>query len=212
MEFTAAGAKKFADVTIKWVGQQMPILLDNKVISSPVIQTPITEGKGQIGSGFTTESASELVILLRAGSACAFRRMETVTWDRFWKGINRSQPEGWHHGIIGVVLFMLAYYRLPGGIANFSPRHLRGPRVGGARPCAGNLDPAWHRRHHPIHRYGVDANVIIFERIKEEAGCREMSPSRGAGRFCRALRRSLMRNITTLITALVLFNLGKWAH
>ena len=122
VEFTAAGAKKFADVTTKWVGHQMPILLDNKVISSPVIQTPITEGKGQITGGFTTESASELVILLRAGSlpvpleVVEIRNVGPILGQ---ESIDRSLRAG-IIGIIGVVLFMLAYYRLPGGIANLA--------------------------------------------------------------------------------------------
>ncbi len=210
VEFTAAGAKKFADVTTKWVGHQMPILLDNKVISSPVIQTPITEGKGQITGGFTTESASELVILLRAGSlpvpleVVEIRNVGPILGQ---ESIDRSLRAG-IIGIIGVVLFMLAYYRLPGGIANLAlaiyvvlvlaelalvPATLTLPGIAGIILSIG---------------MAVDANVIIFERIKEEVAAGKRARAAVRAGFGRALATVLDANITTLITALVLFNFG----
>ncbi|MGI6559600.1 MAG: protein translocase subunit SecD [Limnochordia bacterium] len=210
VEFTAAGAKKFADVTTKWVGHQMPILLDNKVISSPVIQTPITEGKGQITGGFTTESASELVILLRAGSlpvpleVVEIRNVGPILGQ---ESIDRSLRAG-IIGIIGVVLFMLAYYRLPGGIANLAlaiyvvlvlaelalvRATLTLPGIAGIILSIG---------------MAVDANVIIFERIKEEVAAGKRARAAVRAGFGRALATVLDANITTLITALVLFNFG----
>ncbi|NMB17106.1 MAG: protein translocase subunit SecD [Firmicutes bacterium] len=211
VEFTAEGAKKFAAVTTKWVGQQMPILLDNKVISSPVIQTPITEGKGQItGSGFTTESASELVVLLRAGSlplpleVMEIRNVGPILGK---ESIDRSLRAG-IIGIIGVLLFMFVYYRLPGGMANLAlaiyvvlvlgelaliRATLTLPGIAGVILSIG---------------MAVDANVIIFERIKEELAAGKRARAAVQAGFSRALRTVLDANITTLITALVLFNFG----
>jgi preprotein translocase subunit SecD len=210
VEFTADGAKKFAAITTEWVGHQMPILLDNRVISSPVIQTPITEGKGQITGGFTIESASELVILLRAGSlpvpleVVEIRNVGPILGK---ESIDRSLKAG-IIGIIGVLLFMLAYYRLPGGVANIAlviyivlmlaelalvRATLTLPGIAGFILSIG---------------MAVDANVIIFERIKEEIAAGKRVRAAVQAGFSRALATVLDANITTLITALILFNFG----
>ncbi|MGI6037579.1 MAG: protein translocase subunit SecD [Limnochordia bacterium] len=211
VEFTAEGRRKFADATTRWVGQQMPIVLDGELISAPVIQQAITEGVAQIaGPGFTTESASELVLLLRAGALPV--PLEAVEIRNVGPILGRESIEdSWKAGLIGIIfvfLFMLAYYKLPGGVADVAlvlyvafvgailvllQATLTLPGIAGFILSIG---------------MAVDANVIIFERMKEELLAGKSARAAVRAGFSRAFRAIFDANITTLITALVLFNFG----
>lgn len=208
--FTPEGARKFARLTTQYVGQPIPHTLDGELLVNPVVQEPITQGTGQISGGFTMEEARELAILLRAGSLPV--PLDVVEIRNVGPTLGRESIDAsLKAGILGLVLvvvYMLTYYRLPGLVADMalvvyglltlallSALHatLTLPGVAGLILSVG---------------MAVDANVIIFERIRDElrAGKR-LRAGIDAG-FQRSLGAILDANITTLITALILFYFG----
>lgn len=208
--FTPEGARKFARLTTQYVGQPIPHVLDGELLVNPVVQEPITQGTGQISGSFTMEEARELAILLKAGSLPV--PLDVVEIRNVGPTLGRESIDAsLKAGIVGLVLvavYMLAYYRLPGLVADLalvvyglltlallSALHatLTLPGVAGLILSVG---------------MAVDANVIIFERIREElrAGKR-LRAGIDAG-FQRSLGAILDANITTLITALILFYFG----
>lgn len=207
------GAAKFEAMTRANVGRQAPIVLDNEIISNPVIQTVITGGEGQITGNFTAEEAKELVSLLKAGALPV--PLKVVENRTVGPTLGKATVEdGIKAGIIGlflVVLYMLSYYRLPGLTADLAlgvyavllMGALAGLRATLTLPGIAGL----------ILSIGmaVDANVLVFERIKEElqAG-KHLRAALDAG-FHRALPSIVDSNITTLITAAILFFYGTGA-
>ena len=207
---STSGARIFGDVTAKNVGRPFAIVLDNKVISAPVIQTPILGGSGQISGHFTVQSANDLAILLRAGSLPA--KLTIVEERTVGPGLGAdSIRAGKIAALIGtlfVVSFMFAIYGFFGLIANiavlinvaiiFSVLTLLGatltlPGIAGIVLTIG---------------MAVDSNVLIYERIREEfRNGRTAIASIDVG-FQRALGTILDANITTMISALVLMQLG----
>lgn len=208
--FNSAGSRKFAQATTENVGQPFAIILDNKVISAPVIREPITGGSGQISGNFTVQSANELAILLRAGALPApLTVIEERTVgpglgaDSIAKGELAS-----YVGSILVIVFMLVTYRLFGvfaniavavnvamifGVLSFLNATLTLPGIAGIVLTVG---------------IAVDSNVLIYERIREELrGGRNAISAIDAG-FKRALATILDSNITTFIAAAVLFYIG----
>ncbi len=208
--FNSAGSRKFAQATTENVGQPFAIVLDNKVISAPVIREPITGGSGQISGNFTVQSANELAILLRAGALPApLTVIEERTVgpglgaDSIAKGELAS-----YVGSILVIVFMLVTYRLFGVFANIAVAvnvamifgvlsllnaTLTLPGIAGIVLTVG---------------IAVDSNVLIYERIREELrGGRNAISAIDAG-FKRALATILDSNITTFIAAAVLFYIG----
>ncbi|MGJ4888730.1 protein translocase subunit SecD [Bradyrhizobium sp. HKCCYLR20261] len=208
--FNSSGSRKFAQATTENVGQPFAIILDNKVISAPVIREPITGGSGQISGNFTVQSANELAILLRAGALPApLTVIEERTVgpglgaDSIAKGELAS-----YVGSILVIVFMLVTYRLFGVFANIAVivnvamifgvlsllnATLTLPGIAGIVLTVG---------------IAVDSNVLIYERIREELrGGRNAISAIDAG-FKRALATILDSNITTFIAAAVLFYIG----
>src|SRR4051812_40921238 len=208
--FNSAGSRKFAQATTENVGQPFAIVLDNKVISAPVIREPITAGSGQISGNFTVQSANELALLLRAGALPApLTVIEERTvgpglgQDSIAKGELAS-----YVGSILVIVFMLVTYRLFGVFANIAViinvamifgvlsllnATLTLPGIAGIVLTVG---------------IAVDSNVLIYERIREELrGGRNAISAIDAG-FKRALATILDSNITTFIAAAVLFYIG----
>ncbi len=207
---STSGARIFGDVTAKNVGRPFAIVLDNKVISAPVIQTPILGGSGQISGHFTVQTANDLAILLRAGSLPA--KLTIVEERTVGPGLGAdSIRAGKIAAVIGtvfVVTFMFATYGFFGLIANvavlvnvamiFSVLTLLGatltlPGIAGIVLTIG---------------MAVNSNVLIYERIREEfRNGRTAIASIDVG-FQRALGTILDANITTMISALVLMQLG----
>lgn len=210
VEFTPEGAARFAQLTTLYVGQQIPHLLDGELLVAPVVQEPITSGQGQITGGFTHEEARTLAILLKAGSLpvpLEVVEMRNVGPTLGQESIDQSLKAG-VAGLVLVVLYMIMYYRLPGLLADVAlgvyimlvlallaglKATLTLPGIAGLILSVG---------------MAVDANVIIFERIKDElrAGKRVRAAIRAG--FHRAFRAILDANVTTLIAAGVLFYLG----
>jgi len=209
-KFNSAGARKFAQATTENVGQRFAIVLDNQVISAPVIREPIIGGQGQISGSFTVQSANDLAILLRAGALPA--PLTVIEERTVGPGLGQDSIEkgelAAYVGSIMVVVFMLVTYRLFGLFANIAVEinvamifgvlsllnaTLTLPGIAGIVLTVG---------------IAVDSNVLIYERIREEIrGGRNAISAIDAG-FKRALATILDSNITTFIAAAVLFYIG----
>ena len=208
--FNTAGARKFAQVTQENVGKPFAIVLDNEVISAPVIREPILGGSGQISGSFTVQSANDLSILLRAGALPA--PLTIIEERTVGPGLGAdSIAKGKISSYVGaamVIVFMIATYGLFGIFANIAVAinvamifgvlsllnaTLTLPGIAGIVLTVG---------------IAVDSNVLIYERIREEVrGGRTPINAIDAG-FSRALATILDSNITTFIAAAVLFYIG----
>ena len=205
------GAKTFKDFTTANVGKPLAIVLDKKVISAPNIQNPITEGKGVITGNYTIDSANALAIQLKYGSLPIPLRVassQTVGPTLGQDSLQKSLVAG-VIGMLVVMLYMALYYRLPGIVADLAlivyaliafsifkliPVTLTLPGIAGFVLSVG---------------VAVDANVLIFERMKEElrAGrTLRQSVDLGWARAWPSIRDS---NFSTLITCLILGYFGK---
>ncbi len=206
----SSGGRVFGEVTAKNVGRPFAIVLDDKVISAPVIQTPILGGSGQISGHFTVQSANDLAILLRAGSLPA--KLTIVEERTVGPGLGadsiRAGKIAALVGTIFVVTFMFVTYGLFGLVANialmfnvamiFSVLTLLGatltlPGIAGIVLTIG---------------MAVDSNVLIYERIREEFRNGRTAIAAIDVGFQKALSTILDANITTMISALVLMQLG----
>jgi preprotein translocase subunit SecD len=209
-KFNSTGSRKFAQATAENVGQPFAIVLDNEVISAPVIREPIPGGQGQISGNFTVQSANDLAVLLRAGALPA--PLTPIEERTVGPGLGQDSIEkgelAAYVGSIMVVVFMLVTYRLFGVFANIAVTinvamifgllsllnaTLTLPGIAGIVLTVG---------------IAVDSNVLIYERIREELrGGRNAISAIDAG-FKRALSTILDSNITTFIAAAVLFYIG----
>ncbi len=208
--FDSVGARQFGDVTKANTGRRFAIVLDNKVISAPVIREPILGGSGEISGSFTSKTANDLAVLLRAGALPApLKVIEQRTVgaelgaDSVKAGLNAALA-----GLALVVLFMFARYGLFGLFANialtfnvvllFAALNIFGatltlPGIAGIVLTIG---------------MAVDANVLIYERMREEKrNGRSVIAALDTG-FQRAMATIIDANMTHLIAAVVLFQLG----
>lgn len=209
-KFDTVGAREFGDATKDNVGKRFAIVLDNQIIEAPVIQTPILAGSGQITGGFTVQSANDLAILLRAGALPApLRAIEQRTVGAEL-GADQVQAGKYSTlaGLLLVALFMVARYGLFGVFADVALTFnvvlllaaltafgatLTLPGIAGIVLTMG---------------MAVDANVLIYERIREEQrNGRTIIASIDQG-FRRAMATIVDANMTHLIASLILFQLG----
>lgn len=213
LEFNAAGTKKFAELTKKMVGQQMAIFFNGELQSAPVIREPITGGRAQISggdTGFAYEEAKKMVDLLNAGALPIPAKIieeNTVGPTLGADSIAKSKIAG-AIGLGFVMLFMALYYRAPGLIADIAlilygimlfalfkaiPVTLTLAGIAGFILSIG---------------MAVDANILIFERTKEElrAG-RTLFTAINSG-FDRAFTSIFDSNMTTIITCIILYCCG----
>ncbi len=210
IEFNSEGARIFDKITAENVGKRVAIILDNTVYSAPVVRERISGGKAQITGNFTMDEAKDLAIVLRAGALPAPVKVvqnitigPTLGEDSINKGIKATAL-----GSIFVVLFMIFYYRLSGVIANIALLlnllYLLGafsalkatmtlPGIAGIALTIG---------------MGVDSNVLIFERIREELRLGKTVRAAVDGGYAKAWVAIFDSHITTLITACVLFIFG----
>ena len=208
--FDTRGAVTFGDITSKNVGRRFAIVLDNQVITAPTIQTPITGGTGQISGSFTPQSANDLAVLLRAGALPA--SLDIVEERSVGPSLGAdSIKAGVTAGIIAgvlVVSFMVIAYGLFGVFANISlvlnviimvaalsmlGATLTLPGIAGIVLTIG---------------MAVDANVLIYERIREELGSGKSNVAAIQAGFQRAWGTIIDSHLTQLIAAIVLFFLG----
>ena len=207
--FNTEGARIFGDLTEANVGQLLAIVLDDRVYSAPVIRSRIGS-RGQIEGRFSAQEAADLAVVLRAGSLpipVEIAEERTVGpalgADSIERGARASAL-----GLVLVVAFPIGYYRLSGGYASLAllanlliltgvmslfEATLTMPGIAGIVLTVG---------------MAVDANVIIFERIREELRAQKTPRGAIATGFNKAFWTIMDANITTLITALVLFEYG----
>ena len=210
LEFTEEGAQKFADLTTKNIGKKIAVLLDKKVLTNPTVNEPITGGKAVITGSQTIEEAQNLAILMRSGSLpVKVDIVETRTVGPTLGQDSKDKSEfAFMVGIGAIIIFMLAFYRLSGLIANVSlalyvlmllfslkllDATLTLPGIAGIILSMG---------------MAVDANVLIFERLKEEFRNGKTLRNAMDSGFSRAFATIIDSNVTTIIAAVVLFFLG----
>ena len=204
------GAKKFAKATSSGVGKKLAIILDGKIISAPNIVEPIIGGSGQITGDFTFQTATDLALLLRSGALPAPMKIieeRTVGPDLGQDSINAGILS-LIIGFVLVVLFMLGKYKIFGLIANITlisnlllligvltlfEATLTLPGIAGIILTVG---------------MAVDANVLIYERIKEEIRNENNKILAFDSGYLKSRSTILDANITTLIAAAILFVLG----
>ena len=210
LTFSDEGADKFAEVTGKFVGQELSIYLDGKEISSPTINQAITGGNAVIERVGTYEEAASLASLLRSGAlpvSVEIIEMRVVGPQLGADSLQKSYV-AILYGILAIFIFMIAYYRLPGvltcvslllyaliifWIQSLINVTLTLPGIAAFLLSTG---------------MAVDANVIIFERIKDELRKGKTLSAAVSSGFQRAFRAILDSNVTTLIATVVLFYFG----
>jgi preprotein translocase subunit SecD len=210
IDFNAVGAKRFDQITAANVGRRLAIVLDDTVYSAPVIRERISGGSAQISGSFTEQEATDLAIVLRAGSLPApVRILENRTvgpslgFDSIKKGIVSVVIGG-----VALLLVMGLYYRWSGVIADVAlvlnllfilallslfKATLTLPGIGGIVLTLG---------------MAVDANVLIFERIREELRVGKTPRAALDAGFSKAFWTIIDANVTTLIAAAVLLQFG----
>ena len=208
------GAKLFGDYTTQHVGEFFAIVLDGRVISAPSINEPITGGSGQISGGglggFARAEAEELVNVLRFGSLpfpvqeLASDTIDPTLGEEFLK----SSLLAGAIAILLVILFMLIHYRLPGLVASFALLYYAVIVLALFRLIPVTLTLAGIAGFVLSVGMAVDANILIFERTKEELRSgKSLAQAIEAG-FARAWNSILDSNVSSLITAMILYLFG----
>jgi preprotein translocase subunit SecD len=210
LSFDSTGAKLFEEITANNINKRLAIILDGNVYSAPVIRDRISGGNAQITGTFTMQEAKDLAIVLRSGSLPApMKMLENVTVG---PSLGRDSIEaGIRAGIIGailVVVFMILYYKLSGLIADFAlvlniiylvgvlsafGATLTLPGIAGIILAIG---------------MAVDSNVLMFERIREELRLGKTPRAAIDSGYDKAFWTIFDSHVTTLITAVVLFQFG----
>jgi len=210
IEFNSEGARVFERITGENVGKRIAIILDNTVYSAPVVKERISGGKASITGGFSMDEAKDLAIVLRAGALPApVNVMQNITigptlgQDSIRKGVRAALLGG-----ILIIAFMIYYYRASGIIANVAmflnlifllcaftamKATMTLPGIAGIILTMG---------------MGVDTNVLIFERIREELRLGKTVRAAVDGGYSKAWVTIFDAHITTLITTFVLFIFG----
>jgi preprotein translocase subunit SecD len=211
--FTDSGKQKFADATSRNVNRRIAIILDGKVLTNPNVQEPILNGQARITGGFTNDEAAKTAALLRAGALpvdVTILEKRTVGPTLGMDSLNKSVQAA-IYGLSAIILFMLVYYRIPGLVATFSLVFYTLLLLGIMISLKAVLTLPGIAGFLLSIAIAVDANIIIFERLKEElrAG-KTLFAAMDAG-FNRAFWTIFDSNITTILVALVLYLTGTGA-
>lgn len=210
LTFSSDGTKKFADLTTKYIGQQIGIYLDDKLLKNPQVEMPITNGQAFIDHYATLEDAANNAVLMRSGSlpvsmSIAEKRQVGATLGI--DSLHRSIKAGFY-GLIFIFLFMLVFYHLPGIVAEFSlivyglivlwifwmfRVVLTLPGIAGFILSIG---------------MAVDFNIIIYERVKEEVRAGKSLRAGVESGFSRAFITVIDAHVTTFIAAMTLYYFG----
>ena len=210
LDMTEEGKSKFADATTKYVGKAISIKMDDEVLSSPTVETAITNGTAQITGSYTTESAKRLAGLINSGALPVTVKAASVQTVGSQLGAD-ALPNALKASIIGIALvfiFMILVYRIPGLLADLALSlfiyivlfifgevgvTLTLPGIAALMLTIG---------------MAVDANVLIFERTKEELR-KGISIKTAVQKGFENARSSIIdSNVTTILAALVLYFLG----
>ncbi len=212
-EFNNLGAKRFAEITSQNIGKQLAIVLDNKVICAPNISTPIVGGSGHITGGYTAQSANDLALLLRAGALPAPLKVieERTVGPSLGADSIESGSLAAIISVLAVVIFMIFMYGIFGIFANIAlffnltlliallsllQATLTLPGIAGIVLTMG---------------MSVDANVLIFERIREESKNGLMAFSALDRGFNQAFNTIIDSNLTTILVGAFLYSFGSGA-
>ena len=204
------GAKRFGKATASGIGKRLAIVLDGKIISAPVIRDTIASGSGQISGGFTFQSATDLALLLRSGALPAPLNIieERTVGPDLGKDSIKAGIIALIIGFILVIVFILYKYKFFGLITNITlvvnlivllgiltlfEATLTLPGIAGIILTVG---------------MAVDANVLIFERIKEELKNEKNNLIAFDSGYSKSRTAILDANITTLLAAIILFFMG----
>lgn len=210
LTFNASGGRKFGDLTARNVGKRFAIVLDDKVLSAPVINGPITGGSGIITGNFTVQSANELSLLLRSGALPAPLNVEdqrTVTAELGADAV-KAGSISLAIGAAAMFVFVILAYGLFGGFAaialvvnvllivgimSMTQATLTFPGIAGLILTLA---------------VAVDANVLIYERMRDEANAGRTPMAAADHGYKLALTSILDANITSLISGLIMFSFG----
>ena len=208
--FDGKGGREFERITGENVKKRMAIVLDNTIYSAPVIQERIGGGRAQITGTFTTQEANDLAIVLRAGALPApLKIIQDLTVgpslgkDSIDKGVRATLIAG-----AMVVIFMAVYYRLSGVIANFALILNLVCLMGALSALTATLTLPGIAGIVLTIGMGVDSNVLIFERIREELRSGKGVRLAVDGGYDKALLTIVDSHVTTLITGVALFLFG----
>ncbi|HEU4505066.1 MAG TPA: protein translocase subunit SecD [Nitrospira sp.] len=208
--FDAKGGREFERITGENVKKRMAIVLDNTIYSAPVIQERIGGGRAQITGTFTTQEANDLAIVLRAGALPApLKIIQDLTVgpslgkDSIDKGVRATVIAG-----AIVVVFMIVYYRLSGVIADFALILNLVCLMGALSALQATLTLPGIAGIVLTIGMGVDSNVLIFERIREELRTGKGVRLAVDGGYDKALLTIVDSHVTTLITGIALFLFG----
>ncbi len=208
--FNGQGARRFADATLQNIGKRFAIVLDNKVISAPVIQSAITGGSGQITGNFTPQSASDLALLLRSGALPApLKTIEqrTVGAELGADAIARGQIS-LGIGAAAILVFIVLAYGLFGGFAAIALVVNGLMLIGAMSLTQATLTLPGIAGLVLTLAVAVDANVLIYERMRDESRSgRSLLASIDHG-YSLAYPSILDANLTSLIAALIMFQFG----
>lgn len=208
--FNALGSKKFAEITAKNIGKLFAIILDGQVVTAPRINTVINQGSGVISGNFTAQEANEVALLLRAGALPAPLKIieERTVGPSLGADSIKSGAIASIAGLVFVTIFMAIFYGTFGVIANIAMAiniiilfaclsllnaTLTLPGIAGIVLTLG---------------MAIDANVLIFERIKEELRAKKPIYAAIEQGFNQAHRTIIDSNLTTLIVAFFLYIFG----
>lgn len=209
---TGEGTEKFAELTTRLVGQPLAIFLDDQTIGGapPVVQTPITEGAGIISGGFDAAGARQLATQLNAGALPVSIQVveeRTIGASLGQESITKSMIAG-AIGLLVVIFFMIAYYGFPGVLASAALILYTAYSLAVFKLWPITLTLAGIAGFILSIGMAVDANILIFERMREELRSgknRHNSIEIGFARAWTSIRDS---NISSLITAVILFWFG----
>ena len=208
--FDSKGGQEFERITGENVKKRMAVVLDSTIYSAPVIQERISGGRAQITGTFTTQEANDLAIVLRAGALPApLKIVQDLTvgpslgQDSIDKGVRATLIAG-----ILVVVFMVVYYRLSGLIADFALILNLVCLMGALSALTATLTLPGIAGIVLTIGMGVDSNVLIFERIREELRGGKAARSAIDSGYDKALLTIIDSHVTTLITGVALFLFG----
>ncbi|MDP4126899.1 MAG: protein translocase subunit SecD [Bacillota bacterium] len=210
LTFSSDGAKKFGDLTTKYIGQRIGVYLDDKLLTNPTVNTPILNGQAEITGYATLEEAANHAVLMRSGSlpvSMSISEKRQVGASLGIDSLHKSIQAGLY-GLIFIFLFMLIFYRLPGVVADFSlivygaivlwvfwmfRVVLTLPGIAGFILSIG---------------MAVDFNIIIYERLKEEIRAGKSLRAGVESGFSRAFVTVIDAHVTTFIAAMTLYFFG----
>ncbi|MBU3111355.1 protein translocase subunit SecD [Clostridium lacusfryxellense] len=213
LEFNDAGKKKFAVATQKFIGQAITIYMDADELTNPTVEAVITDGKATISGSETLEVATTKAQIIKSGALPVTLKAVSVKTVGATLGSNAlalSMKAG-AIGILFILIFMLLYYRAPGMIADISLILYVVLLLGAFTAINATLTLSGIAGFLLTVGMAVDANVLIFERIKEELKTGKSIKSSVDSGFHRALSSILDSNITTIIAGLVLYTVGTGA-